>query len=134
MASLMYYLCAQKSCTNNYLLWLWIVGGTDQLIHSKISNYQYDDEIAHCKEEVIKENPLSAEERIAIEREAQELRNFIEGLEQEEGAGEAADENARNSANFAQKGATFDKKQLFYNDVKRSTTNKKVGFIFSEQE
>ena len=39
------------------MLWLWIVGMTDLILHSKSGTYDYDDDIEKCNDEVQRLNP-----------------------------------------------------------------------------
>lgn len=39
------------------MLWCWILGMTDQIIHGKCGTYDYDDDIPKCNDEVQRLNP-----------------------------------------------------------------------------
>jgi hypothetical protein len=39
------------------MLWYWIIGMSDLIIHSKSGTYDYDDDISSCNDEVQRLNP-----------------------------------------------------------------------------
>jgi hypothetical protein len=39
------------------MLWYWIIGITDLIIHNKSGTYDYDDDIERCNDEVQRLNP-----------------------------------------------------------------------------
>lgn len=39
------------------MLWCWIIGMTDLILHNKTGTYDYDDDIEKCNDEVQRLNP-----------------------------------------------------------------------------
>ena len=105
-AYLAYCLGSQLNKQNVDSFWLWILGLTDQLIHSKISQFEYDDEINGCQKEYlsIAGQDLQHEENVSTNVQK-------EGVE-----------------------ANFDAKGLFYQNVDLQTDNIKVGSIIPSYE
>ena len=53
----MYQLCSNLNKDSRDMLWYRIIGMTDLIIHCKSGTYDYDDDIAHCNDEVTRLNP-----------------------------------------------------------------------------
>jgi hypothetical protein len=53
----MYQMCSQLNRNNRDMLWLWIVGMTDLILHNKTGTYDYDEDIEACNNEVSRLNP-----------------------------------------------------------------------------
>lgn len=88
--------------------WLWIMGLTDQLVHSKITSYQYDEELSVCQKEFLSITNQN------YEQENTSLRNNT-----------AQDENPNKK---------FDTKGLLYASVDLDSENIRVGSITPSQE
>jgi len=54
---IIYEMCLQMNRESKDMLWLRILGATDQVIHSKCGTYDYDDDVMKCIEEVQRLNP-----------------------------------------------------------------------------
>ncbi len=52
----MYAMASQLNMTNNHLLWLGIVGLTDQFLHKKITEQRYYADYEHFKSQVLEHN------------------------------------------------------------------------------
>jgi hypothetical protein len=93
------------------MFWLWILGLTDQLIHSKISTFEYDEALQACQKEFFSiANQMGNDENDVI------FNNNDENGEEEN------------------KNKKFDSKGLFYKDIELDTSNIKVGDIQPQQE
>lgn len=56
-ASVIYNLCTQLNKENKDMLWWWIVGMTDLIIHNKMGVFDQDEDIGKCNDEVQRLNP-----------------------------------------------------------------------------
>lgn len=89
--------------------WWWILGLTEQLIHSKITTFQYDEELGECQKEFLSITSQN------FNQENDVYRNNSDDLE----------ENTNKK---------FDSKGLLYANVGLETDNIKVGSILPKQE
>jgi hypothetical protein len=55
----MYGLARQLNKENNDLLWLWILGLSEQLVYNKITPLQYESFVDECQKEVLRFNNQS---------------------------------------------------------------------------
>ena len=53
----LYELSKQLNRNNKQLLWFWIVGLSNLMVHQKIGQMEYDEEIQLCNEEVCRLHP-----------------------------------------------------------------------------
>ena len=56
ITGILYQLCQQLNKESNKLLWLWILGLTDQKMHFKINNNLYEKAAQEIDKEVVKLN------------------------------------------------------------------------------
>lgn len=108
-AYLVYCLAVQLNQQSIDSFWLWILGLTDQLIHSKITQLQYEEELSECQKEFLS---------ISDQNFNQENDSF------------------RNNPfpNDGESNNAFDKNGLLYANVNLDTENIKVGSILPQQE
>lgn len=104
---LVYQLGVQLNKQSVDSFWLWILGLTDQLVHSKISSIQYDEEYSQCHKDFI-----------SITGKNFDQENSTDASNQNEATNDKA----------------FDKKGMFYSNVDLSSENIKVGSILPSQE
>lgn len=104
---LVYQLGTQLNKQTVDSFWLWIMGLTDQLVHSKISSIQYDEEFGQCHKDYVSITGKSFE---------QENNSYA------------------NNPNDVVNEKAFDKKGMFYSHVDLNSENIKVGSILPSQE
>jgi cell division control protein 45 len=104
---LVYQLGVQLNKQSVDSFWLWILGLTDQLVHSKISSIQYDEEFSQCHKDFV-----------SITGKNFDQENTTEASNQNDVTNDKA----------------FDKKGMFYSHVDLSSENIKVGSILPSQE
>lgn len=108
-AYLVYCLGVQLNKQTVDSFWLWILGLTEQLIHSKITTFQYDEELGECQKEFLSITNQNFNQENDIYR--------------------------NNSDSFEDsKNKKFDAKGLLYANVGLETDNIKVGSILPRQE
>lgn len=56
-ASSFYELSKQLNRNNKDLLWFWIIGLSNQIVHQKIGESEYEEEVQVCNEEVLRMHP-----------------------------------------------------------------------------
>lgn len=101
---LLYLMTAQLNKQTVETFWLWVLGLTDQVVHSKISFFQYDEWLQDCQKELLTlSNQILEQENDSL------INNKIE---------ETGDENQK----------------LLYSKVDLETENFKVGSILPQQE
>lgn len=106
-AYLVYKLGVQLNKQTVESFWLWILGLTDQLLHSKITSFEYDDEIQKCQKDYLS------------------IINQNYDQENEPYMNNHMNQNGDN---------TFDSKGLFYQNVDLDTENVAIGKIIPRQE
>lgn len=52
-----YELSKQLNRNNKELLWYWIIGLSNLMVHQKIGQMEYDEEVQLCNEEVVRLHP-----------------------------------------------------------------------------
>lgn len=57
VSSVMYNLCSNLNRDSKDMLWYWIVGMTDLIVHNKCGTYDYDEDMEKCNDEVTRLNP-----------------------------------------------------------------------------
>ena len=67
VAGLFYSMARQMNREDNTMLWMWLVGVADQLIHNRSDRSQYERTIGECQTEVIKLNQDAFSETQEIE-------------------------------------------------------------------
>ena len=103
---LLYWLISQQNRQTVETFWLWVLGLTDQLVHSKIAFYQYDEWFVDCQREL-----LTITNQIIDQENDSALNNRIE-----------------------EQAATDDIQKLLYSKVDLDNENTKVGSILPQQE
>ena len=77
-AGLMYDLACKMNRSSNDMLWLWIVGLTDQLLHKKIDRAEYEERMNYCINDVVSNpqniyrNPVSVVDNENLEIESEQ--------------------------------------------------------------
>lgn len=108
-AYLLYCLGVQLNKQTVDSFWLWILGLTDQLIHSKITSFQYDEELGECQKEFLSITDQN------FEQENESIRNNLD-----------SNEDNQNKK--------FDAKGHLYAQVTMDSENIKIGSILPQQE
>ena len=55
-----YELSKQLNRNNKELLWYWIIGMSNQMVHERIGQLEYTEEVQMCNEEVFRLHPTES--------------------------------------------------------------------------